>query len=108
MKNTLERRFKYLYSRRIDFAYRFHFLSYLLNSVYPNLHLYSLGAFWASFLLVEFLLLQGTIYWRIKLKQLIKANNSFSFINTIRRFMFLKKLNGVLIFVPLVLFVTDW
>lgn len=107
MKKTLEKRLKYLFSGELTSLIVFLFLSYLLNSVYPNLHLYSLGSFWISFFLLEFLLLQGTIYWHLKLKQLKKQYTPNTTINSIQKFKFLKKLNGFLIFAPFIAFVTD-
>ncbi|MFP7473114.1 general stress protein [Niallia taxi] len=107
MKKTLEKRLKYLFSGELTSLIVFLFLSYLLNSVYPNLHLYSLGSFWISFFLLEFLLLQGTIYWHLKLKQLKKQYTPNTTINSIQKFKFLKKFNGFLIFAPFIAFVTD-
>lgn len=75
MKRTLEKRLSYLYTGELFSVITFIFTSYLLNYVYPTLHLYSLYSFWISFLLLEFILLQGVIYWYVKWKRLKKRKH---------------------------------
>lgn len=75
MKRTLEKRLSYLYTGELFSIITFIFTSYLLNHAYPTLHLYSLYSFWVSFLLLEFILLQGTIYWYVKWKRLKKRKH---------------------------------
>lgn len=75
MKRTLEKRLSYLYTGELFSVITFIFTSYLLNYAYPTLHLYSLYSFWVSFLLLEFILLQGVIYWYVKWKQLKKRKH---------------------------------
>ncbi|EJS47917.1 hypothetical protein IC9_04553 [Bacillus toyonensis] len=75
MKRNLEKRLSYLYTGELFSVITFIFTSYLLNYAYPTLHLYSLYSFWVSFLLLEFILLQGVIYWYVKWKRLKKRKH---------------------------------
>jgi len=75
MKHNLEKRLSYLYTGELFSVITFIFTSYLLNYAYPTLHLYSLYSFWVSFLLLEFILLQGVIYWYVKWKRLKKRKH---------------------------------
>ncbi|MFJ8248164.1 general stress protein [Peribacillus asahii] len=108
MKKKLEKRFTYLYSGELASLILFVFVSYLLNRAYPSLQLYSLYSFWVSFLFLEFLLLQGTIYWYKKLKRLRSENTSITPIRTVRQLQRFKKLNMVLIIVSIIVFVFDF
>ncbi|MGV2485267.1 UNVERIFIED_CONTAM: general stress protein, partial [Bacillus mycoides] len=78
MKRNLEKRLSYLYTGELFSVITFIFTSYLLNYAYPTLHLYSLFSFWISFLLLEFILLQGAIYWYVKRKRLKKEKTSIT------------------------------
>lgn len=93
MKRTLEKRFSYLYTGELFSVITFIFTSYLLNYAYPTLHLYSLNSFWVSFLLLEFILLQGVIYWYVKWKRLKKEKTSVTPIRIIQYLKILKKIN---------------
>ena len=76
-------------------------VSYLLNKAYPQLHLYSLISFWVSFFLLEFLLVQGSVYWHTKWKRLKKENISVTPIRLVKRLKNLKKWNiGLMIVLP--------
>ncbi|MFY0757289.1 general stress protein [Metabacillus dongyingensis] len=108
MKKKLEKRLTYLYSGELASIILFVFVSYLLNRAYPSLQLYSLYSFWVSFLLLEFLLLQGTIYWYTKLKGLRSENTSITPIRTVRQLQRLKNLNMVLIIVSIIVLAFDF
>lgn len=72
-------------------------ISYLANYTYPDLHLYSLFSFWSSFLLLEFILLQGSIYWFVKWKR----NTSVAPITLVQRLRGSKKWNlGMITVIP--------
>lgn len=107
MRKRLENRLKYLYSGELLSLIMFIPLSYLLNLSYPGLRIYSLYSFWVSFFFLEFLLLQGTIYWYTKLKRLRIEHTSKTPIRTIRRLKNLKKVNFGLIIVSLIMFAID-
>ena len=85
LKKMLETRLAYLYSGELFSLIMFVPTSYLINYAFPNLQLYSLYSFWVSFILLEFLLLQGTIYWYIKLKRLRNENNPITPIKVVRQ-----------------------
>lgn len=108
MKKKLENRLKYLYSGELASIIIFVLVSYLINRAYPNLQLYSLYSFWVSFFLLEFLLLQGTIYWYTKLKRLRNENTSITPIQTVRQLQHLKKMNIVLIITSIIVFTFDF
>ncbi|HDR7718384.1 general stress protein [Bacillus albus] len=93
MKRTLEKRLSYLYTGELFSVITFIFTSYLLNYAYPTLYLYSLYSFWVSFLLLEFILLQGTLYWYVKWKRLKKEKISVTPIRMIHYLKVLKKIN---------------
>jgi hypothetical protein len=79
----------------------FVFISYLVNFTYPDLHLYSLFSFWSSFLLLEFILLQGSIYWFAKWKRLNRENTSVAPIRLVQRLRVSKKWNlGMITVIP--------
>lgn len=107
MKKRLENRLKYLYSGELFALILFIPLSYLLNSTYPDLYLYSLYSFWTSFLFLEFLLLQGVFYWYTKLKKLRTENSSITPIKTIRLLKIFKTANFALIIISIIMFALD-
>lgn len=80
MRGTIEKRLSYLYKGELFAVINFVPLSFLINTVYPKLYLYSLSSFWISFLLLEFLLLQGTVYWYVKRKRLKREKTSITLI----------------------------
>ena len=108
MKKTLEKRLNYLYSGELFSMIIFVPVSYLLNYTFPNLQLYSLYSFWVSFILLEFLLLQGTIYWYVKLKRLRNENNSLAPIKVVRQLHYTKTVNIVMIMTTIVVFAFDF
>lgn len=83
-------------------------MSYALNRGYPNLQLYSLTSFWASFLLLEILLLQGSVYWYSKLKRLRIEHTSVTPTRVVQQFKSLRKLNLGLIIAPIMMFIIDF
>ncbi|HDX9640108.1 TPA: general stress protein [Bacillus mobilis] len=108
MKRTLEKRLSYLYTGELFSAITFIFTSYLLNYAYPTLHLYSLYSFWVSFLLLEFILLQGTLYWYVKWKRLKKEKTSVTPIRVIQYLKILKKINIAFIITGFITFTIDF
>src|SRR3954462_12943394 len=83
-------------------------VSSLLNRAYPLLQLYSLFSFWISFFLLEFLLVQGGVYWHTKWKRLTKENISVTPVQLVKRLKKLKKWNIGLIIVSPFIFVFDF
>ncbi|WP_163243323.1 general stress protein [Bacillus aquiflavi] len=108
MKEMLEKRLLYLYSGELSSIIVFVFVSYLFNYAYPNLQLYSLYSFWLSFILLEWLLLQGTIYWYVKLKRLRNENTSITPIKIVRQLHCLKTLNIVMMITTIIAFIFDF
>ncbi|MGG5740017.1 MULTISPECIES: general stress protein [Bacillus cereus group] len=108
MKRTLEKRLSYLYTGELFSVITFIFTSYLLNYAYPTLHLYSLYSFWVSLLLLEFILLQGTMYWYVKWKRLKKEKTSVTPIRMIQYLKVLKRINIGLIIAGLIMFTIDF
>lgn len=108
MRKKLEKRFTYLYSGEFTSFILFIFVSDLIHRAYPNLQLYSLYSFWASFLFLEFLLLQGAMYWYSKWKRLRNENTPITPIRTVRQLLRLKKMNMVLVIVPIMAFIADF
>ncbi|MBM7699430.1 hypothetical protein [Kurthia huakuii] len=108
MKKMLENRLAYLYSGELFSLIMFVPTSYLINYAFPNLQLYSLYSFWVSFILLEFLLLQGTIYWYIKLKRLRNENNPITPIKVVRQLHSLKTVNIIVIVSTIIVFAFDF
>jgi hypothetical protein len=108
LKGMVERRLSYLYTGELTSVIVFVFVSYLFNYAFPNLRMYSLYSFWASFILLEFLLIQGTIFWYAKLKRLRKENTSITPIKIVRQLYRFKRLNIMMIIVTIIAFVFDF
>ncbi|KAA0955457.1 general stress protein [Sporosarcina sp. ANT_H38] len=108
MRAKLEKRLSYLYTGESSAIVMFALISYLYNITYPGLRLYSLYSFWVSFFLLEFLLLQGTVYWYTKRKRLKRENTSRTPVHVVRKLKSLKKINIGLIIVSLAMFVLDF
>lgn len=106
-EKTLENRLTYLYSGELFSIITFIPTSYLINYAFPNLHLYSLYSFWISFILLEFLLLQGTIYWYVKLKGFRNGNNPTTPIKVVRQLHNLKTVNLIIIVITIIIFAFD-
>ena len=82
-------------------------VSFSLNRAYPQLQLYSLFSFWVSFFLLEFLLVQGSVYWHSKWKRLKNENISVTPVRIVKRLKKLKKWNMGLMIVSPFMFVFD-
>ncbi|PWW28285.1 hypothetical protein DFO73_106101 [Cytobacillus oceanisediminis] len=101
MRKKLEKRLSYLYTGETMSLILFIFISYLLNYTFPQMHLYSLLSFWTSFLLLEFLLVQGAVYWFVKWMRLRSENTSITPIRIVQKLRSLKKINvGFIIILP--------
>lgn len=107
MRTLIKNRLSYLYKGELFGIITFIFLSLLFNRVFPELRIYSLYSFWVSFILLEFLLLQGTVYWYVKWKRLIIERNSITPIQIVKLFNRIRKLNIIWIFVTPLVFVID-
>jgi hypothetical protein len=107
LKRHIEKRLKYLYSGELLAVISFVILSVLLHHNYPDLKLYSLFSFWTAFLLLEFLLLQGSMYWYIKLKRFRNEKTYITPINVVNRLIILRKTDLLLIAIPLMAFIYD-
>lgn len=101
----IEQRFSYLYKGESFAAVLFVFLSFLVNKTYPELRLYALYSFWFSFILLEFILLQGTMYWYAKWKKLKDERISITPEHVVKRLNHLKKLNVIWMIVTPILFI---
>lgn len=108
MGKRLEKRLFYLYTGESTAFVMFIFLSTLLNRTYPDLRLYSLYSFWVSFFLLEFLLVQGAVYWYAKAKRLKRDHTFRTPIHVVRRLQTLEKVNIGLIIVALSMFGVDF
>ncbi|KGR76165.1 hypothetical protein [Ureibacillus sinduriensis] len=107
MRGILERRLSYLYSGEFSSVIIFVFVSYIVNAAFPELQLYSLYSFWAAFFLLEWLLIQGTIYWYAKLKRLRKENISTTPTKIVRLLQRFKVMNVFIIFTVVIAFIFD-
>lgn len=107
MKGHIENRLKFLYSGELAAVISFVILSVLINQNYPDLKLYSLFSFWTAFLLLEFLLLQGTMYWYIKLKRFRNEKTFITSEKVVYKLIKLRKINLLLIAIPLFAFIYD-
>lgn len=77
--------------------------SFIVDKAYPQLKLYYLASFWFSFFLLEFLLVQGSMYWYAKWKRLKDENISLTPIKMVQRLKKLQKWNiAVIILAPIV------
>ena len=85
MRKELEKRLSYLYTGESIAIVGFIIVSFLLNKANPQLQLYSLTSFWVSFFLLEFLLVQGSIYWYSKWRRLKSENTSVTPIRMVQR-----------------------
>lgn len=108
MRRKLEKRLSYLYTGESIATVGFIIVSFLINKAYPPLHLYSLVSFWLSFFLLEFLLVQGSMYWYTKWRRLKNENTSVTPIRMVQRLKKLQKWNIGLIIVSLFMFVIDF
>jgi hypothetical protein len=85
----------------------FIFTSYVVNSAYPSLKLSSLYSCLYSFVLLEFILLQGSFYWFLKWKYLKDRNTSAIPAKYLYTFKILKRVNIFLLFITPFLFIYD-
>lgn len=108
MRKRVEKRLSYLYTGESMAVVSFIIVSFLLNKAYPQLKLYSLASFWFSFILLEFLLVQGSVYWHAKWKRLKKENKSVTPVSLVKRLKKLKKCNIGLMIVSPIIFVFDF
>ncbi len=108
MRKHVEKRLSYLYTGESMAVVGFIFVSFLLNKAYPKLQLYSLASFWLSFFLLEFLLVQGSVYWHAKRKRLKKENISVTPVGIVKQLKNLKKWNIGLMIVSPFMFVFDF
>ncbi|MFP7495194.1 general stress protein [Terribacillus saccharophilus] len=108
MKGHIENRLKQLCSGELLAVIGFAIASVLVNHHYPSLKLYSLFSFWTAFLLMEFILLQGTMYWYAKLKRFRDEKTIITPGNVIRKLVKLRKLNLLVIAIPPFAFIFDF
>lgn len=107
LRKRIEKRLSYLYSGELFATISFIFVACYASYVYPTLRLYALFSFWTSFILLELLLLQGSMYWHAKLKRLRKENTSITPIKIVRQLHCLKLLNLTWIMISGVTFIID-
>jgi len=108
LKGHIENRLKFLYSGELAAVISFVILSVLINQNYPDLKLYSLFSFWTAFLLLEFLLLQGTMYWYTKLKRFRNEKTFITPEKVVYKLIKLRKINLLLISIPLFALIYDF
>ncbi len=102
MRYRLEKRFVFLYTGETTSIVVFFFVSLLWHLSFPNLQLYHLLSFWSSFLLLIFLLLQGSYYWYSKRKRLKSERITITPIRVVQLLSKLDKWNVIwMILVPL-------
>lgn len=89
----IEKRLSYLYTGELFSSIIFIVTSFFVNQTFPGLKLYSLLSFWSSFIYLEFLLLQGTVYWYVKWKRLKTEKNSVTPIKLVKQLKSLIKWN---------------
>lgn len=108
MKNKIEKRLSYLYTGETVAIIGFIIVSYLLNRANPSLHLYGLTSFWAAFILLNFLLVQGAMYWYAKYKRFKKENTTVTPTRVVQRLKACIKWNiGFIIVIP-IFFLIDY
>ncbi|WLD93810.1 general stress protein [Alkalihalobacillus sp. AL-G] len=107
MRERLEKRLTYLYTGEFASVIIFSFVSFKINQEYPNLQLYSLYSYWGSFILLQFLLLQGAFYWYVKRRRLKKEGTSVTPITQVRLLYHLRKFNLIVILLVPMFFVID-
>jgi hypothetical protein len=108
MRRELEKRLSYLYTGESMAVVGFLIVSFLLNKAYPQLQLYSLYSVWVSFFFLEFLLVQGSMYWYSKWRRLKSENTSVTPIIMVQRLKKVQKWNIGLMIVPPFMFVFDF
>ncbi|UED75790.1 general stress protein [Brevibacillus sp. DP1.3A] len=107
MKKYLEARFSFLYIGEACGVIGFLILSFPIDFLYPQWRLFSLYSFWASFFLLEFLLLQGSVYWYFKWKGLKRENRSITPLWLVLQLKHVQKINIFVIILAPVLFMID-
>lgn len=108
LRKKLLKRFSYLYTGELMSVVMFIVVFFLLNKVYPQLRLYSIASFWISFFLLEFLLVQGSMYWYVKWRRLKKENTTVTPMQTVKNFKNLNKTNIGLIIITMFIFAFDF
>ncbi|AFV21537.1 MULTISPECIES: hypothetical protein [Bacillus] len=107
MKENIEKRLSYLFTGELFGLITFIVVSFMIDYSFPTLHLFSLCSFWASFLLLEFILVQGTLYWYVKRKRLRQEKTSITPVWIIYKLKTFKILNGGLLLIGLIMFSVD-
>jgi hypothetical protein len=107
LKQKLVKRFSYLYTGELSAVIVFFFVSFAMNKIFAYLRLYSLYSFWASFLLLEFILVQGSVYWYLKWKRLKEGKSSITPNHVLYKFKHVKKWNFVFILLAPCFFILD-
>ncbi|WP_019394563.1 hypothetical protein [Priestia filamentosa] len=108
MKDRMERRLSYLISGETFAIIMFPIIYAVSFFAYQDLKLHFLFSFWLSFFLLEFILLQGSLYWRVKLKQLKKESSIILPQRVVRTLQVLETANGGLLLLTLLFFVIDF
>ena len=110
LRKELEKRFFYLWTGGPMALISFILLSIYVNHSYPLLKLYSLYSFWISFFLLEFLLVQGSIYWMSSKLNFIKErrNRYETPVGIVKKLRTLKKWNIGLMIISPFLFAIDF
>ncbi|MFP7486289.1 general stress protein [Priestia filamentosa] len=108
MKYRMEKRLSYLFTGETASIIMFPIISAVWFWSYPEMKMYTLLSFWFSFFLLEFLLLQGSLYWRYKLKLLRKEDISVTPAQVIHRLKVMKKVNGGLFLISPLIFAIDF
>lgn len=108
MKKHVEKRFLSLFTGEAVALTLFIFVSYLWNKAFPTYKLYSLPSFWMSFLFLEFLLVQGSIYWFVKWRRYKKENTFTTPIETVRVYKKMQKVNIVLMVICPIWLIIDF
>lgn len=107
MNERLKKRLEFLYKGERFAIIMFIPPAFLIPYTYPNLQLYSLLSFWISFLLLEFILIQGTYYWHSKWKRLTTEKKSITPVRTVKHLKKLKPVNISIIIFSVIIFFID-
>ncbi|KAA0546997.1 general stress protein [Bacillus sp. BGMRC 2118] len=107
MKYHVDKRLTYLYTGETVAIFMFIGLSYMWNQTFPTYQLYSLYSFWGSFSVFLFILVQGSVYWYSKQKQLRNFHSMKVPYSVLRGLQLCKTTNMIcILFIPL-LFILD-
>ncbi|CAM3989939.1 general stress protein [Mesobacillus zeae] len=108
MKENLKERLKYLYTGEGFSIILFIFCAYSWYLVFPDMELHTLFSFWLSFFILEFILLQGFLYWYVKYRRLMMTGCSLTPEWLIRLLKTCKRINIILLSVTFIVMLAEF